>query len=90
MRRSSARTAARSPSSKPPSGPTSSAAIAAAPAVFARTERHPAASVLTGATFFDDVYDAADTMDEVYTTIVERLVALQRQVILSSPVTARR
>ena len=50
------------------------AAIAAAPAVFARTERHPAASVLTGATFFDDVYDAADTMDEVYTTIVERLV----------------
>ena len=50
------------------------AAIAAAPAVFARTERHPAASVLTGATFFDDVYDAADTMDEVYSTIVDRLV----------------
>ena len=49
-------------------------ALAEAPTVFARTVRHPAASVLDGAVFFDEVYESCDTMDEVYAGIVERLV----------------
>ena len=53
-------------------------ALADAPAVFARTERHPAASVLDGAVFFDEVYESCDTMDEVYAGIVERLVEAAR------------
>ena len=40
-----------------------------------RTARHPAAAALDGAHSFDDVYDSAGTFDEVYTEIVERLVA---------------
>ena len=51
-------------------------AIGSAPKVFARTRRHPAATALPADTvYFDDVYDVADTMDEVYTTIVARLAA---------------
>ena len=46
---------------------------------FVRTTRHPSASVVAGATSFDDVYEAAASMDEVYTTIVERLVAAGRE-----------
>lgn len=42
---------------------------------YLRTERHPAAVVVEGATTFDDVYDAAATIDEVYPAIVEELVA---------------
>lgn len=42
--------------------------------LFARTRRHPAAESLVAATFFDDVYDSADTMDDVYRTIVDRVV----------------
>lgn len=45
--------------------------------VFLRTQRHPAAqSVLrkVQATTFDDVYDTAETIEDVYETIVERLV----------------
>lgn len=49
-------------------------ALAEAPAVLARTERHPACRALAGATFLDDVYETADTMDEVYATIVDRVV----------------
>lgn len=50
-------------------------ALASADAVIARTARHPAASVLGPATTFcDDVYESADTMDEVYRTIVDRVV----------------
>lgn len=42
---------------------------------FLRTTRHPAATVVDGATSFDAVYESADSFDEVYATIVERLVA---------------
>ena len=42
--------------------------------LFARTQRHPAAEGLVDATFFDDVYEASPTMDDVYRTIVDRLV----------------
>ena len=43
--------------------------------VFLRTRRHPAASVVPdGAVSFDDVYEAADRIEDVYQEIVERLV----------------
>lgn len=48
-------------------------AIAAHPVRFVRTVRHPAVEAVGGCTSFDDVYDGADTMDEVYTTIAARL-----------------
>jgi tetrapyrrole methylase family protein/MazG family protein len=51
------------------------AAIARADRRFVRTTRHPAAPVVEPATSFDDVYQRADTIDEVYTAIVEALVA---------------
>lgn len=41
---------------------------------FLRTSRHPSADVVGSATSFDDVYDAADRFEDVYATIVERLV----------------
>ena len=43
--------------------------------VWLRTARHPAADGLVVAGSFDDVYESASDFDEVYTTIVERLVA---------------
>ena len=63
-----------------PAGPdlvTSAAldAIARIPVRFLRTARHPSASVVEGATTFDDVYETAASMDEVYATIVDRLAA---------------
>ena len=42
---------------------------------FGRTQRHPAATALGDATWFDDVYDRADTMAQVYETIIEQIVA---------------
>ncbi len=42
--------------------------------VFLRTARHPAATVATGAVSFDDVYESAASMQDVYSEIVERLV----------------
>ena len=51
------------------------AAIAATPVRFVRTTRHPAAAIVEGAVAFDDVYEGAATIDEVYRTIVDRLVA---------------
>lgn len=53
-------------------------AIEAHPVRFVRTVRHPSASVVVGAESFDHVYDTADTMDEVYRTIAERLVDAAR------------
>lgn len=53
------------------------AAIEATPRRFVRTRRHPAVEVLGAAAevvAFDDLYDAASTMDEVYGGIVDRLV----------------
>jgi tetrapyrrole methylase family protein / MazG family protein len=49
--------------------------IAATPARFVRTTRHPSAHLVgDDATSFDEIYDAADSFDDVYATIVERLV----------------
>lgn len=43
---------------------------------FLRTRRHPAASVVpAGTVTFDDIYERADSIDEVYPAIVESLVA---------------
>jgi tetrapyrrole methylase family protein/MazG family protein len=50
-------------------------AIAAAPRRFVRTTRHPAASAVPDAHSFDEVYERAASMDEVYETIVAELVA---------------
>ena len=50
-------------------------AIAAVPARFLRTTRHPAATAVPGASSFDDEYDAADRQEDVYSAIVEQLVA---------------
>ena len=41
---------------------------------FGRTRRHPSADVLGVAEWFDEVYERAQTMAEVYDTITERLV----------------
>lgn len=51
------------------------AAIDATPVRFLRTERHPSAELVPGASTFDHHYDAADTFDEVYRRIVDDLVA---------------
>ena len=50
-------------------------AIADHPVRFLRTTRHPSASLVGDAMSFDDVYEAADSFDDVYATIVDRLVA---------------
>ncbi|MFQ5556996.1 MAG: nucleoside triphosphate pyrophosphohydrolase [Acidimicrobiales bacterium] len=42
---------------------------------FLRTRRHPAASVVTDAVSFDDVYESEPTFAAVYETISERLIA---------------
>lgn len=42
---------------------------------FLRTERHPSAAVVGEATSLDYLYESADTFDEVYAAVVERLVA---------------
>jgi tetrapyrrole methylase family protein / MazG family protein len=49
-------------------------AIAAATVRFVRTARHPSAAVVAHATSFDEVYERADTFDDVYATIVDLLV----------------
>jgi tetrapyrrole methylase family protein/MazG family protein len=45
-----------------------------APQVFLRTSRHPAAVAIPGARSFDHHYEASDTFDDVYRTIVADLV----------------
>lgn len=42
---------------------------------FLRTARHPSASLVPEAESFDEVYELADTFDDVYAEITERLVA---------------
>jgi tetrapyrrole methylase family protein/MazG family protein len=49
-------------------------AVARVPVRFVRTMRHPSASIVSPATSFDDVYESAASLDEVYATIVDRLV----------------
>lgn len=51
------------------------AVIAAASKRFVRTARHPSAELVPDAASFDDVYEQADTFDDVYAEITERLVA---------------
>jgi tetrapyrrole methylase family protein/MazG family protein len=51
------------------------AAVTAVPVRFVRTRRHPAASAVPGAGSFDEEYERAATVEEVYPRIVERLVA---------------
>ena len=50
----------------------------AAPA-FARTRRHPAAAGYEWAGSFDELYDSAESIDDVYPAIVERLLDLARK-----------
>jgi len=45
------------------------------PTRFLRTRVHPSASLVGDATSFDDLYESADRFDDVYSEIVERLVA---------------
>lgn len=47
-------------------------------ASFVRTRRHPAASVLARARSFDDVYESASSLNEVYRTIVDTLLGAAR------------
>ncbi|MCU1463003.1 MAG: putative MazG family protein [Acidimicrobiales bacterium] len=51
------------------------AAVDRVPTRFLRTVRHPAAGAVRDAVAFDDVYDAASSLAEVYREIVERLTA---------------
>ena len=51
------------------------AAIERIPARFLRTSRHPSASLVPRPTTFDDLYDSADTFDDVYVEITDRLIA---------------
>lgn len=70
--------------------------IRGASAVFARTERHPACSVFDEVTYFDDLYETANTMDEVYRGIVDRLAEAAAEhgeivyAVPGSPVVAER
>lgn len=50
-------------------------AIASVPVRFGRTRRHPASAALGEAEFFDDLYESAAEIEEVYSAIVERLVS---------------
>lgn len=50
-------------------------AVDTADRVFLRTRRHPAAEAIPAAESFDHVYDASNSLDEVYPRIVEALVA---------------
>jgi tetrapyrrole methylase family protein/MazG family protein len=51
------------------------ATIERIPRRWLRTTRHPAAVALAGAPSFDDVYDRADTFDDVYRRIADTLLA---------------
>src|SRR5436190_17791298 len=57
--------------------PQAADAIRAAPRCFFRTFRHPAAAAFArdGAVSFDDAYEQAASIDEVYAIITERLLA---------------
>jgi tetrapyrrole methylase family protein / MazG family protein len=51
------------------------AAIDRIPHRYLRTRRHPSAGIVGLAVSFDTLYDSAETFDEVYDGVVERLVA---------------
>ena len=50
-------------------------AIASAGPRYVRTSRHPAVDAVPGAESFDGVYESSASLDDVYSGIVERLVA---------------
>jgi tetrapyrrole methylase family protein/MazG family protein len=50
-------------------------ALNSAPVRILRTTRHPSAHLAEPARSFDDVYDRSSTMEEVYATVVEAVVA---------------
>ncbi|MGB5759092.1 MAG: MazG nucleotide pyrophosphohydrolase domain-containing protein, partial [Acidimicrobiales bacterium] len=50
-------------------------ALAGPAPVYLRTARHPGAELVSGAVSFDHLYEAADSFEEVYRTIVDELVA---------------
>lgn len=52
--------------------------IATIPRRFLRTSVHPSAGVVPDAETFDDLYESAESFDEVYSEIVRRLVAAAR------------
>ena len=54
-------------------------AIEIIPVRFIRTLQHPSAHLISGATSFDDVYDSSDSFDEVYSSIVQQLIAAAHQ-----------
>ncbi len=70
--------------------------IAATPARYLRTTRHPSAHLVDGATSFDDVYETASTLEEVYRGITEILLrAAEREgevlyAVPGSPLVAER
>ena len=55
--------------------PDTAAAIDRIPRRFLRTSRHPASVAVPDGVAFDPIYDTAGTLDEVYTRIVDDLVA---------------
>ena len=63
---------------------------------YLRTARHPAAAVVAGAASFDEIYEAAATLDAVYETIAARLGEAARDhgavvyAVPGSPVVAER
>lgn len=63
---------------------------------FLRTTRHPAASALPNAVSFDEVYEAAVSIEDVYSEIVDRIVAAAQEfgdvlyAVPGSPIVAER
>ncbi|MDQ6798371.1 MAG: nucleoside triphosphate pyrophosphohydrolase [Actinomycetota bacterium] len=84
-----------------PAGPelftaATAAAIEALPRRWLRTRRHPSASAVGECGAFDDLYDAAESLEDVYTGIVEALVVDARShgeilyLVPGSPLVAER
>lgn len=61
------------------------AAAQAADHLVLRTARHPAARIFADARTCDDLYDAAESIDEVYPAIVDRLRTLDGHVVYAVP-----
>ena len=55
------------------------------PTQFLRTERHPAASVMPDAQWFDRLYESGSSMEQLYGSIDEALVAAAQQESHGSP-----
>jgi tetrapyrrole methylase family protein / MazG family protein len=55
------------------------AVLSSVPVQFLRTRRHPAASLLGAAASFDEVYDGAERIEDVYPAIVERLISAAQE-----------